>query len=107
MIHLFRPRGTPADIRLSNLNETNMIGLDMINTIKDQMPAMRRCIDDLQARLSLLENTINVYERQVTATATVTGRPIETAASVDILNRIMNQEDFQHQFGMDEDSKEL
>ena len=82
-----------------------MIGLDMINTLKDQI--MRRCIDDLQARLSLLENTINVYERQFTATTTVTSRPIDTARSDDILNRIINQEDFQHQFGMEEDSKEL
>jgi hypothetical protein len=102
LIRLFRHRTMPAETTLANLHHVNLIGLDLVNTILNDIQQIknqfRRCNDmlvDGQTMLEAVENTLEVYQRQFTVTTNVIAAT-ETNSSLDAISHIVNQDDVDH-----------
>jgi hypothetical protein len=89
LISLFTPRSIPAQITLSNLRQTNQIGIDMVDTLLQEIPHVKRCIEDAVKRVDSLERILQIYQRQFAATAQATHASgvniVESRHSVEIL----------------------
>lgn len=87
--HMFHPVHTPAEVELSNLNQVNKIGLDMIQRLKRESKKIRKGLD-------LLDYALSIYENQFKIRSQSNDIPTEGTESAEMLAQISNAMDIDH-----------
>ena len=68
----------------------------MVETLQEDVRVALRLFEDGLTRMKIIERELQNYSQQFRATSAVTGDPIETTTSRDLLSQIINAEDTQH-----------